>query len=75
MSERCLTEDYELRGHEVEVWREDGGWWLAAREPHASALGVPADTVLACEEFKPPLTDAEVRRIDDYVFDRLSDDG
>ena len=72
MSERLLWPDYDIRGHEFEVWAENGPyhWWLATdREDVAKACGVPVNTVLTGDEFSPPLTDKEIQRIYDAVYD------
>ena len=70
MSERCLSTDYMVRGHEFELWRDYNGWYLVARPLTAAATKLPENTVLTGAEFDPPLTATEIQRISNYVFDR-----
>lgn len=77
MAERCLNEEFQLRNAAFELW-VDGGpdtWWLATNEQRTADLhGVPLNTVLTGDEFKPPLTQAEINAIYDVVLDYYCDD-
>jgi hypothetical protein len=71
MGERCICPDYDLRGREYEVWtdgsRGSGGypnWWLAG--------GHKPGWVLTEDDFDPALTNSEVTKISEYVYDRLA---
>lgn len=65
MAERIVCPDYELRGLEYELWLIGDSQW---------ALGDPRDNRMKIEsDFDPPLTDAEIDRLNQYVYDYLSD--
>ena len=76
-----ISPDHEVRGHPFEVWIDgttsSGGypnWWLATDDPAvAAACGVDVKTVLGGDEFKPPLTHAEIERIGEMVLGYLTD--
>lgn len=61
MSERCLCEDFELRGQTYEIWRGTEGNYLA--DPRSQMV---VDTDRA---FSPPLTNDELLQIYDYGKD------
>lgn len=70
MAERCIYDEYELRGAKFEVWVEDMNWYLVARtRADADKCGVPIDTVLTEADFCPRLTDEETQRVCDAVYD------
>lgn len=70
MTERCICEDYEIRGKPYEVWTDGTrsgdypNWWLTA-DHHKPGW------VLTEDDFEPRLTDKEVKAISEYVYDRL----
>jgi hypothetical protein len=65
MTERLIWDDYEIRGEPYEVWADgNGGWYLV--DPRTR-------TVTEYTDFKPHLSDAEVQKIADAVFDWYSD--
>lgn len=64
MSERQLTSDYMIRGEEYEIWREDGDWYI---------VNPRTRTVIVDTDFTPPLTQVEIQKIADYVWDSESD--
>lgn len=61
MAERCLCEDFELRGQIYEIWHSAEGNYLA--DPRARMV-VDTD-----REFTPPLTNDELLSIYDYGKD------
>lgn len=61
MAERCLCEDFELRGQTYEIWSDCGDRYLA--DPRKNAV---VDTDRA---FTPPLTNDELLSIYDYGKD------
>jgi len=72
MAERLITEDYELRGQTYEVWVDGSwngdfpNWWLSG--------GHKPGWVITEDDFDPPLTDAEVTAISQYVREWLTVD-
>lgn len=76
MTERLISEDYQLRGASFELW-SDGycnpgmypNWWLATDSADVAArFKVPLRTVLTGDEFDPPLTEKETRDIGEAVL-------
>lgn len=59
-SERLISDEYVIRGEVYELWVDYGVWYLA--NPRTNM-------VLSDEDFKPPLTEVELDRINDYVHD------
>lgn len=60
MTQRCLTEDYELRGKLYQLWIEGRDWWLNNED------GTEA-------EFDPELTEQELQDIWEYINDYFTD--
>jgi hypothetical protein len=57
MRQRCLCEDFELRGQTYEIWNDSGDRYLA--DPRKRQV---VDT----DAFDPPLTNEELLSIYDY---------
>ena len=67
MSERCLSEDYTLRGHQYELWIDgDRNWWLSG--------GHKPGWVLTESNFDPPLSNREIDTIGEYIHDWFSEE-
>lgn len=68
--DRCLFDDYELRGLEYEVWTDGTrngdypNWWLTG--------GHKPGWVLTENDFEPKLTDAEIHKISEAVYDHVA---
>lgn len=60
-TERCLTEDYEFRGHTYHLWTDGRNRWLV--DP-TNQQDLSPDI-----DFVPPLTNGERLRIDKYGRD------
>lgn len=82
MSDRCISDDYELRGQAFEVWTDGHAnpglypnWWLVIRADADGLPALPRNTVLTGEEagFDPPLSAKEIEHIGQYVADWLTD--
>lgn len=81
MSDRMVSEDYQLRGQEIELWTDghanpgmSPNWWLVVRKDSASFPKLPRHTVLTGEEngFDPPLTAREIENIGEAVLGHLT---
>lgn len=76
MTERLISDEYELRGGTFELWSDGHGnpneypnWWLATDNAATAArFGVPVSTVLVDTDFKPRLTEQEMRDIGETVL-------
>lgn len=65
MTERMLNPDLEIRGKPHELWVDsDHNWWLVPKG---------GDTGIGPDDFTPRLTDQEVERLTNYIFDYFSD--
>lgn len=71
MTDRCICEDYELRGYTYEVWYDgtwgSGGypnWWLQG--------GHKPGRVLTEHDFDPELTEKEITAISELAHGRLA---
>lgn len=61
MTERCICEDFGIQGETYELWIDsDRVWWLSDK------VGQIDDHFLSHED---------VERINQYIFDHLSDQG
>jgi hypothetical protein len=58
MTDRCLCEDFELRGRSYEIWNNGGDRYLI--DPHSQYV-VDTD-----HDFDPPLSNDELLAIYDY---------
>jgi len=69
MSERCICQDYVLRGLDYDIWCDGGwsdgypNWWLSG--------GHKPGWALTPDDFDPPLTNSEVQEISDYARDTI----
>ena len=69
--ERCLCDDYEVRGIEYGLWIDGSrngdypNWWLT--DGHKPGWVVTED------DFEPKLTDKEINAISEYVLARVTD--
>jgi hypothetical protein len=70
MTERCICQDYELRGREYEIWTDGSrcgdypNWWLAG--------GHKPGWVITEDDFEPKLSEEEIRAISEYVYEWVS---
>jgi hypothetical protein len=66
VSERCIHPDYEIRGKTYELWIDSDRNWSFSSED--------SDMMMIESDFDPPLTEAEMDRINRFVDDWLTPD-